>query len=332
MPKELSIKLVSATRFPVETIYIEWVQSRTNDPVGTAEEVFEQAVNDSKLRAEIDEVFTKVIGMKLPLCETLDFVFVIENISIALREQLVRHRVGHKMGGRLGADLIPDLAGGSSFWSQSMRVKDMSRFVVDGDFYVPPSMESANSIKCSNFRGAGTRWETAPAHYARCLKHCESAYRKLVDAGVPPEDARMVIPLGATHRMSWKVNLGALQAVLSKRGCWIAQLGLWKPIIHGVVAELTKIHPSFRRLIDPPCFKDAHYTGCVYDLENWNRLHGEDPGVPCSLWCCNDGPGDYEKYEDRSATDIKKGIYEAMLKDYGVLWRRDPRTGEADDA
>ena len=328
----MNVKLISGTEYPVETIYVEWLQSRTDDPVNSPRWYHNAAAaktdRGTKLRAEIDAVFAQVTAMKMPLLETLDFVFLLEDVSIALREQLVRHRIGHKFGGRLGADLIPDIAGGSSFWSQSMRVKDMSNFAANGNFETPASVANAHDIKCE---GSGMScWKTASLAYADAMKFAADTYAALLQAGVPPEDARMVIPLGATHRMSWKVNLAALAHVLSKRGCWIAQLGLWKPLIHGVVAALGEIHPSFRRLIDPPCFADGHYTGCAYGFENWNRMNGEDPGVPCSLWCCNDGPGDYMHYEDASATERQKGIYRAMMKDYGVLWQRDPRTGEAD--
>jgi hypothetical protein len=182
------------------------------------------------------------------------------------------------------------------------------------------------------------------------MANAQAAYNDLVIDGVPREDARNVIPLGAGHRIVWKLNLGTLMHVVGHRGCWILQLGFWGPIIKGMIEALaTEIHPSFRDLISPPCMKGDKFTGCNYVLDNEKRLFGEDPLPPCSLWIGSDGQQvedllanhdedahdglwvdrGCKSYGDRfqAPTDRENDVFEGMQQDYGNLWGRDPWTG-----
>lgn len=313
--KKTSVRLLSHTANPVETVYVEWLQSRSDgpvpDPANVArsyrsfdEESCSQVVNE-KLKAEVDDTFEKVVSMKIPIAETVDFVFLIEHCPIALREQIVRHRIGHRFAGRLGADTIPDLAE-STFWSQTMRVMDMGHFATDGEYLLPESADDTPmpgqyigpDPDCEMCKGIGSSKEYGPCKcirrrsrsradfYHEQMNWIQSAYKKLVESGMPIEDARNILPLGVQHRLTWKLSLSSLLHVLSKRSCWIAQLGMWEPIILGMVEELaTKIHPFFRRLMDPPCIgADGKFKECVFTLENDNRIMGKDPYAPCPLY------------------------------------------------
>lgn len=348
-PKQTTITLLSQTQNPIETIYVEWRQSREDGPVPTpaqvsealkAEEVFDPATDEiadyvqgpkgsllphdfgkRNYTGEVREVFEKVVSMKIPVAETIDFVFLIEHCSIALREQLVRHRIGHKHGGQMGADIIPDLAD-STFWAQTMRVKDMGRFFQEGEYLLPESAGQGerkfnpNCDLCGgegaykdllSVTGAGTvkcdcwtentphvrdshGYHTLKEFYQNQMRWVESAYNKLVKAGMPKEDARNLLPLGCGHRLVWKLNLSSLMHVLGKRSCWIAQLGMWEPIIRGAVEELTnKVDPFFHRLVDPPCVKGDTFNECVFKLENENRVTQDDPYPPCPLYMHHHG-------------------------------------------
>lgn len=335
--KTTSVRLLSHTNNPIETIFVQWAQSRTEDPVRDPSEIAAllriiQArkksgiVSDVDLRYEKDvyETFEKVVSMKIPLAETIDFVFLIEHCPIALREQIVRHRIGHRYGGQLGADIVPDLAE-STFWSQTTRVLNLGTFATDGEYLLPESVRDsgpkAPSPECVACGGKGTYQEEHPHNGSlfnvtcQCWRYPEgtktitvrnhtvsveefyheqmgwiqSAYNRLIEAGVPVEDARNLLPMATQHRLTWKVNLAALLHVLGKRGCWIAQLGMWEPVIRGMVEELaTKVHPAFRKMIDPPCFgNDGEFKACVFKLENENRVKGDDPYAPCPLYLGN---------------------------------------------
>lgn len=263
-------KLVSHTEFPVETIYLEWTQSRTDGPLLSARDLSQKAAGDPKLREEIEDVFHRVISMSMPLMETVELVWQLENIPVALREQIVRHRVGHKFGGQLGADILPDLTD-STFWAQTMRVRDMSHFATNEMYYSPDSVVNGVGIQ---------HW------WDMCMKRYEKDYQYAIELGMPPEDARMLLPMAVTHRMTWKQSLASLIHVLKKRSCWIAELGFWEGLVLDMAQQLATIHPIFKTLIAPPCIdtKTDKFVGCKFEEEVWGAIRGDYPQPPCPLY------------------------------------------------
>ncbi len=303
------VRLISSTALPLETVYAEWRQSRHTDEVFTAAEYARMRQSDHAIDQDIRETFDKVVSMDFPIAESLYFLFLIEDMPISLREQIVRHRIGHRFGGKLGADIVPDL-NDSSFWSQSMRSLDMSKFFTNGEYFIPEGIEA--------------KGEKAVTEYKLCLRDIEATYEVLLSMGVPPEDARNVMPLGVTHRMTWNMNLAALKAVVKKRTCWIAQLDLWKPLIMGILTEVAKLDPVFGHLANPPCINEKKFTGCGFCKENEARMDpaGTDPGVVCSLWYnSSDGP---EKTSDHTKFEAQQEEYKRMKKGFGTLWNKNP--------
>lgn len=219
------------------------------------------------LERQVREVFQRVVSMKMPLAEMIDFVFAIDHCPIALREMMVRHRIGHKF-----TDVIENLPD-SSFWSQTSRVMPMDHFFDEGEFFLP---------------------ENAPPSFENMMREAQENYAQLVSEGMQPEEARFVIPLGAQHGIIWKSNLAAFQHVLARRSCWITQLGLWEPLVSGIVSELCeKIDPVFRMLARPPCIgSDDKFQSCHFGMECERRIDGSDlPLSPCPLYI--------EKHADR---------------------------------
>lgn len=385
-PKETTVTLISWTQNPLETIYCEWQASRTNGPVpspsgvrgeiaaerfgvteglATSGEYEDSDISPGPFEREVRKVAEDCINMRVPIAETIDFVFLIDNAPIALREQMVRHRVGHKFGSRLGADLIPDISD-SSWWAQTMRAMDMSSFATNGDYFEPewvrqraddpmPGFHTRPSgdadAKCNKSVGNITLRE----FYRDQFLWIQAAYRRLVKAGMPQEDARNILPLGTNQRITWKMNLSALIHVLSKRGCWIAQLGMWEPVIRGLVEEVaTKIDPMFRNLINPPCIgSDDKFAGCKFHKENKEYIAGRDPHFPCPLWLRNHQPEVEEAVKEAENPAFKlnllpKGVvtvemirplvtqtvegdiaeFHSRVDKYEKLWGRNPHTGE----
>jgi hypothetical protein len=158
----------------------------------------------------------------------------------------------------------------------------------------------------------------------------QNAYNALVHSGMPMEDARNVLPIGVTHRLVWKCNATSLKHALQARSCWIAQTGLWEPVIRGMVEELAaKVHPLFRRLIAPPCVdaKTNKFKACKYPIENAAYIKGEDPHPPCALWLHHHS-GEAEGVE-RSCAGRAKWIALTVrgrkpdnpLTERGIMWR-----------
>ncbi len=314
---EPKVTLISHTKDPIGTIFTLWEASKSNRPMEQIEATLREAKRDPETDEAVMDVFRKVIDSGIPVAENLNFVFLLENVSISFREQMVRHRIGVKVGDRLGVDMVPGLHD-STWWSQSMRILDMGRFYDDQAYRLP---EAIKSKRCTTDNG-----DYVPAEqvYRHAMATAATAYQLLVEAGVPMEEAREVIPLAVTHRISWGLNLAALQHIIGKRGCQILQLGLWEPIIRGMVEELaTKVHPYFRNLIAPPCIKGDKFVGCCFKFDNERRVKGEDNLPPCTLYIGKEESGgltvgDWGRKDPR--------FFQAG-KDYGALWGRDPYTG-----
>lgn len=345
-----TVTLVNSTPDPLETVWILWQQSKIDGPVSLSVDEVKQTVP----RAELEALFWDVLRQKIPISENIHFLFVLEGISVSLREQMVRHRIGTHFGDNFGVDIVPDLAQ-SSWWSQSMRIQDMSTFADRGMYRVPESL--------------GNIWieddehnVSAVSHFKAAMKTIQESYKLLLKAGVPMEDARELIPLGAQHRISWDLNLAALQHIVAKRGCWILQLGIWGPLIHGMINQLAdKVHPMFARIVAPPCIDaDDKFSSCQYRLENGRRMPDDDGNVedahpPCPLWLCRDSIGRQALGEELPVTgDVvarelwrQKASHREILisadslvprhremkaraEEYRKLWRADPYTFERD--
>jgi len=299
---ETKVTLVSHTADPMETLYKIWMENR--DP---NIHLSIQDIKDTVHPEEVKRIFEVLIKSDISVVQNIHFTFKIENMSIALREQLVRHRIGVNFDGRVGVDYIPDLQD-DGIWIQSMRVLDMGMFFTNESYEMPKEIESNPSAK---------------QDYLKCLETCQDTYRLLVNAGIPRETARMVVPLAVQHDMFWTLNLGALCHILRKRGCWIPQLGLWKPIIVGIVHELaTRIHPVFHTLTQPPCVTNGKFTGCHFPEDIARRLDHSDPLPPCPIasgadkikaWAENKGTVE-------RVTENDLVTYQNMLSDFSKMW------------
>jgi len=310
------VTLLTWTNLPLETVFAVWEASKTEDELRTPAQIAAEVEQE-----EIEKLFNAVIAQRIPIGEHVDFVFMIENVSVSWREQAVRHRIGTEVSPeRLGIDLIPDLAK-SSWWSQSMRIQDMGKFATNKAYRLPPTIAADKSLRLE---------------YDNTMKYIEALYNTLVKAGVPMEDARELIPLGAQHRISWKLNIGALQHIIGKRGCWILQLGIWGPVIMGMVDELAqKVHPIFRELVCPPCLSGDDFTGCIYMEECRRRLTADDALPPCPLHLVYHHlptkeivptPAELPAILERLELPMKEQMMERS-EQYRLFWGRDPFTG-----
>ena len=294
------VTLISWTKNPIETVYAVWQQSKSNDAIISPKDI-------DPTDPKVLKVFEGVINSHIPVSDFLNFVFVLEDISISFREQMVRHKIGMKFGAQMSVDIIPEQSD-SSFWGQSMRILDMSKFYDEGRYRLPEILEGKLA--------ASTVYHTA-------MQVIQESYKELLKLGIPMEDAREVIPLGATHRFAWSLNLTALKHVIGKRSCWIPQMGLWEPIITGMIEELCKIHPIFRNLVKPPCIgSDGKFKDCVYKIDNERRISREDETLPCPLYLYH--------HKDKNVADnvpenkIQK--FNERTGQYGKLWGHNPVT------
>jgi hypothetical protein len=327
----LSVKLVSFTKDPVESIYAAWQSSKTDNPLLTVDDIKQQIADGKLTLAEISALLFKIIEMDIPIGRFISMIFIFEGMHIALREQFVREKMGWE------------------FWLQSGRIRDQSTFFDDGWYHVPESIIRAQEQFLKQF----------PDHYDPLiggplglflgnLKGQQEAYKALVtDFKVPHEDARELIGLALTHKGGASTNITGLRHTISKRSCQILQLGNWEPFVMGLIEETaTKIHPGFRTLASPPCMKGDNFMGCPYNLDNERRVSGEDKLAPCSLWMSKVytpriveegksfiptvGPNFlpitlWDKINDKKPSPE---YGRTTIKKYEKFWGRDPWTGK----
>ncbi len=318
------VTLVTHTQHPLETVYAVWMASKNEealvDPAELARDIKKLGAIPVATQEEVEELFRAVIAQHIPIGEHVHFTFMLENVSVSWREQAVRHRIGANISPeRLGIDLIPDLAS-SSWWSQSMRIQNMGMFAANGAYRLPASIKGNEKLE---------------KEYHRAMEFIEDTYNYLVVEGVPMEDARELIPLGAQHRISWDLNIGSLQHIVGKRGCWILQLGIWGPVIMGMIEELaTKVHPIFRELVCPPCIKGDEFQACIYMEECRRRLTGDDQLPPCPLHFFKHDvgadPADVDAAIDvanQAELPMRVDMF-ARAESYRQFWGRDPYTGK----
>jgi len=260
------------------------------------------AVRDcaASIRAEVE----MILAESIPVVENLNFVFHLQGIPISLREQLVRHRLGTKLDPRVGVDIIPEpiqhlLAGeglqhmdqipnfhDSSWWAQTSRVIPFDTFYDEGRYIVPESLKG--KMVENHVHDGENGWVPAPIpaekFYRDVMKQLQDAYRKLQKAGVHIEDCRQLVPVGATGDITWSVNLAAMIHILGKRASWVAQAGLWEPVIMGMRKCLVEVDPLFAVVGLPKCIKKGKYVGCPVAGTNVERIQGSDGMPPCPIF------------------------------------------------
>ena len=147
--------------------------------------------------------------------EHIQVSFAINNISRACSHQLVRHR--HM-----------------SFSQKSQRyVKEKGQF----DYIIPPTVESSPelTVKFNDF-----------------MTQISDFYQELVDAGIPAEDARFVLPNATTTSMVASLNLRELIHLANLRLCTRAQKEI-RILVLKMCNELLKEEPWLTEYLVPKC-------------------------------------------------------------------------------
>jgi thymidylate synthase (FAD) len=160
---------------------------------------FGKPATDGKGGSDADRLFRHIVNSgHTSTLEHLTFTFAIEGVSRALLAQLTRHRVGF------------------SFSVQSQRyVRFGSDDKTGGfDYVVPPSVTDDKITKDPSDE---KRTWTAYGLFVEAMEKAQELYDLLRKAGVPPEDARMVLPNAAATNLVMTANLRALLDFYSKR-------------------------------------------------------------------------------------------------------------------
>lgn len=151
--------------------------------------------------------------------EHASYTFAVDGVSRALTHQLVRHRI-------------------ASFNQQSQRYVKFK----DGVAVVKPASVTASP-------------ETE-AVFDEAIEACVTAYRKLLDAGVPAEDARYLLPNAAESKIVVTMNVRELLHFFSLRCCNRAQWEI-REMAHRMLELARPTAPFVFADAGAPCVRGA---------------------------------------------------------------------------
>ncbi|KTS84445.1 thymidylate synthase [Paenibacillus jamilae] len=161
---------------------------------------FGHPASDGQGGSDADRLFRHITGSgHTSTLEHITYTFAVEGVSRSLLAQLTRHRQ-------------------ASFSVQSQRyVRLGSEDRSGGMRYVtPPSVLKANKFVKTNFDAQEVE-ASAGFIFAQAMQSAQRTYDELREAGVPPEDARFVLPNAASCNLVMTLNLRALLEFYGKR-------------------------------------------------------------------------------------------------------------------
>ena len=163
-------------------------------------------------------------GLKISpeeLLKHLSYTFAISGISRACSHQLVRHRV-------------------ASYSQQSQRYVRIERIV--GEAVKPDTISASRE---------------AEAIFEGLIKASEGAYLKLVELGVPEEDARSVLPNAAPTTIVVTMTGSALYHFFGLRCCNRAQKEI-RDLADKMLILCRRVEPELFRRAGPYCFQKGY--------------------------------------------------------------------------
>lgn len=151
--------------------------------------------------------------------EHCGFVFAIEGVSRALSHQLVRHRHSH-------------------YSQQSQRYCFMGKF----EYVTPPTIDKNHD---------------AVKVFKDIMDRDQEAYDKLIEMGVPKEDARFVLPNACATRLIYSANLREIWNTAKLRCCNHAQWEI-RQMYWLIIEEARKVAPLLFKHAGPSCVANGY--------------------------------------------------------------------------
>jgi thymidylate synthase (FAD) len=146
------------------------------------------------------------------------FTFFIEDISRSLTHQLVRHRI-------------------ASYTQQSMRYVDLTKS--ESYFIKPESIEKQEELS---------------ALFDYAMTRCKTVYDTLREKGIPPEDARFVLPIATQTKIAFTMNARELKHFFMMRCCLRAQWEI-RELANRMLKICKAVAPSLFENSGPSCVK-----------------------------------------------------------------------------
>ena len=162
--------------------------------------------------------------------EHFTMTFSIEGVSRALLAQLSRHRL-------------------MSLSVQSQRYVNMEEF----EYVTPASMDGRVIADYDFFRNRNG-YVPVREMYMDIMDYLKECYRRMVDAGIPEEDARYILPNACCTNIVITVNARELRLIAENRMCARAQAEI-RQLVTEMVRQAKEVAPTLFADAGPKCEK-----------------------------------------------------------------------------
>ena len=197
---------------PDNMLKVVYTACRTCYSADTPFNIYESTDDEAKMLKLIERVIS---SGHYSTIEHIQVSFAISNVSRACTHQLVRHR--HM-----------------SFSQKSQRyVKEKGQF----DYIIPPTIDKNPELK---------------EKFEQFMTKISEQYQEFVEAGVPAEDARAVLPNATTTSLVTSLNLREMIHLANLRLCSRAQYEI-RTMVKMMFDELVKVEPWLKPYLVPKC-------------------------------------------------------------------------------
>lgn len=162
--------------------------------------------------------------------EHFTMTFAVSGVSRALTHQLVRHRL-------------------ASYSQQSQRYVNMDEF----EYVTPASMDDRVIAEYDFFNNRNV-YVTIREKYADIMEYLRKCYKDMVDAGIPEEDARYILPNACCTNIVITVNARELRHMAEERMCAKAQAEICQ-LVKEMVRQAKEVAPTIFADAGPKCEK-----------------------------------------------------------------------------
>ncbi len=225
----IEVSLLDYTHDPIRTLYTAFrVCYSSFTPAEIEARIESERISRDEMQQFIEARLAT--GHASPL-EQVWFEFGISGVTRAFSHQFVRHHIG------------------ISFEQQSQRYVTYK----DGTYpyTVPPSVDRAGKADAFN----------------RAIEAAGAAYLELIEAGVPAEDARFLLPNATNTNFKVSVNYLELMHIADQRLCTRAQWEFRK-VVALMRAEVKRQFPYLATYLQPKC-GEFRLGYCDESLADW---------------------------------------------------------------
>lgn len=181
-------------------------------------------------RMEAVKIFEDICKTELQgAFEFVHFNIQMEGVSRAFQQQLTRTRL-------------------AAYSAESLRFTESGMEVLAG-----PSIIAGHEGHEEYDGQIVESWDDPLSIYASACDIIEGTYERLIQLGVPVEDARGILPLNVLSKIGMSVSYKTLIHMSRVRMCYQSQAGEWNFVFKRIVEELGAIDPLLTRPLGAFC-------------------------------------------------------------------------------